>query len=203
MAAKIDSFPVTERLADLIGPDNVRAALFSTYTFTREFFENEVVTDLLLARAASKRPGAIPITLLLSQEHYRGHSRGYEAITYKKTLWHPKFSVLMVGTDSSPRTILILGSGNLTQSGWESNLELFMALEWSGWSLPQAIKDLLTLGAGANESRVEQWMKKQRCWSNPCPHYYIYLEVRFFSECCLFDFNYLVWNRECLYICQN
>jgi hypothetical protein len=132
----IHSASLEDRLADEIGPGRVVAALFSTFTFGREFFERvplSLITD-------EGRRRFLPITVVVDPTQFKGSGAGYEV---KRApggrRWHAKLVAAMIEVDREPRTVVAIGSGNLTRTGWEQNLELFHVDSWSGWRLPSAV----------------------------------------------------------------
>ena len=142
MQPTVPSVALLDRLADAIGSSRVAAALFSTFTFGREFFER---IPLPLITAEGRRRGLLPITLVVDRTQFEGSGWGYEVVRAPAgRRWHAKLVVVMVEEDGHPRTVVGIGSGNLTLSGWERNLELFHVDSWSGWTLPAAVIDWLT-----------------------------------------------------------
>jgi hypothetical protein len=128
---------LADRLADEIGGGRVVAALFSSFTFRREFFER---VALPLVTADGRRRGFLPITVVVDRTQFEGSGWGYEVVRAPGgRRWHAKLIAAMVEDDGQRRTILAIGSGNLTRSGWERNLELFHVDSWSGWRLPEAV----------------------------------------------------------------
>lgn len=141
MAPALERVSVKDRLTALLQGEVVRAALFSTFTFSRNYFERDILEGLLGPNSGGAGLGRFPVTVLMDASQFLGQGRGYDVILSRGRLWHSKAICLMVGTDR-PRTILLVGSGNLTPSGWESNLELFLDQTWAGWTLPKAVEDL-------------------------------------------------------------
>jgi hypothetical protein len=156
----VQSAALLDQLAGTIGPSRVVAALFSTFTFRREFFET---VPLTLITAEGRRRGLLPITVVVDRMQFEGKGWGYEVVRAPAgRRWHAKLVAVMVEEDGHPRTVIGIGSGNLTRSGWERNLELFHVDSWPGWRLPARVIDWLTtpwprtshFAAWARENRV-------------------------------------------------
>jgi hypothetical protein len=134
---------LTEEMLAAVASDRVVAAYFSTYTFGRQFLEEgplQTITD------EGARRGAIPVTVVLDRTRYAGSGIGYEVVRAPRDrLWHAKAVVLMTRRPGGreTRTILLVGSGNLTRAGWERNQEVFSVETWDGWSLPAALRTWL------------------------------------------------------------
>lgn len=137
MTAPVPTGCLADRLADEIGAGRVVAALFSTFTFRREFFER---VPLPLLTAEGRRRGFLPITVVIDRTQFEGSGWGYEVIRAPgDRRWHAKLVATMVEDKEGYRTVMAIGSGNLTRSGWERNLELFHVDSWLGWRLPGAV----------------------------------------------------------------
>ena len=137
---------IREDLLEKIGQDRVRAAWFSTYTFDSGFFERDIL-DGILVPSAQKDRSQFPVTVVLDPDNLNENCFGYDIARCSEPnrLWHAKAICLMVEGNTGQRTICAIGSGNLTPSGWNSNLELFLSLEWDEWRLPAAIERLVTI----------------------------------------------------------
>lgn len=134
MTAATGSACLADRIADEIGGGRVLAALFSTFTFRREFFER---VPLPLVTAEGPRRGFLPITVIVDRTQFEGGGWGYEVVRAPEgRKWHAKLIAVMVEQQGDRRTVVAIGSGNLTRSGWERNLELFHVDAWRGWWLP-------------------------------------------------------------------
>lgn len=137
MKASIPAASLADRLADEVGPGRVVAALFSTFRFSREFFER---VPLPLITAEGRRRGLLPITVVVDRTQFEGCGWGYEVVRAPGgRRWHSKLIAAMIEQESDRRTVIAIGSGNLTRSGWERNLELFHLDSWWGWRLPGAV----------------------------------------------------------------
>ena len=159
MTPSIQTCNLFDQVNLLIADSQVRAAFFSTFTFDRNFFEKEVLVDFLAPKSCGY--GRFPVTVFMDRRHYTGHARGYDVRLFDTRLWHAKTIVLMTGTQRDPRTIFLCGSGNLTRCGWQSNLELFLAVDWPGWSIPSAVATWFrpdTLGKGHHS--FVSWLKR-------------------------------------------
>lgn len=149
---------VADRLTNEIGSGRVVAALFSTFTFRREFFER---VPLPLVTADGRRRGLLPITVLVDRTQFEGGGWGYEVVRAPgDRRWHAKFIAAMVQDNGEPRTVVAIGSGNLTHSGWERNLELFHVDSWSGWRLPDAVIAWLRK-SWLRESAFAKWSREE------------------------------------------
>jgi hypothetical protein len=137
VTASITSKNLADRIADEISDYHVEAALFSTFTFRREFFER---VPLPLVTDEEKRRGLLPITVIVDRTQFEGSGWGYEVVRAPAgRLWHAKITLLLISQQDVRRTVTAIGSGNLTRSGWEQNLELFHIDAWNGWGIPLPI----------------------------------------------------------------
>jgi hypothetical protein len=153
----IQSACLEDRLADAIGPGRVVAALFSTFTFRREFFER---VPLSLITAEGRRRGLLPITVVVDPTQFKGSGWGYEVVRAPGgRRWHAKLIAAMIEEEGNRRTVVAIGSGNLTRSGWEHNLELFHVDSWSGWRLPAAVVAWLRR-PWLQESHFAKWARE-------------------------------------------
>lgn len=156
-AARIEGC-LADRLTDEIGSGCVVAALFSTFTFRREFFER---VPLPLVSADGRRRGKLAITVIVDRTKFEGGGWGYEVVRAPgDRRWHAKFVAAMVEDNGEPRTVVAIGSGNLTRSGWERNLELFHVDSWSGWRLPEAVVAWLRK-SWLRESAFARWSREK------------------------------------------
>jgi hypothetical protein len=98
---------LADRLADEIGAGRVVAALFSTFTFRREFFER---LPLPLVTAEGRRRGLLPITVAVDRTQFEGSGWGYEVVRAPGgRRWHAKLIALMVEEAGNSRTVLAIG----------------------------------------------------------------------------------------------
>lgn len=140
---KLTHFCLIKRLDQEIAGRSVKAALFSSFTFKREFFEEEPLSPI---SSQGRLRGLFPVTAVVNRDQYHGSGWGYEVVRAPRgQLWHAKLVALMLdGNNSSGRcTVLVIGSGNLTRSGWEDDQELFHLTSWTGWRLPVALWEWL------------------------------------------------------------
>lgn len=156
MTFEVASDCLEERLAKEIASRRVVAALFSTFTFSRDYFER---VPLPLVTADGRLLDRIPISVILDPKQYCGHGIGYDPVRGPSArLWHPKFIVVMTESFGENETILAIGSGNLTRNGWEMNQELFHVERFATWSLPQPLMSLLK-EPWVKESRFAAWAR--------------------------------------------
>lgn len=110
---------------DLVSAAPWTRVVFTTYALSLSFFEAAILDALLRGRAR----GALILSDLegvraaLSEEGARRVGRDYEVSPVacnRPGVFHPKISVLSNDAD----THLMVGSGNLTFSGWGGNLEV-------------------------------------------------------------------------------
>lgn len=110
---------------DLVSSAPWARVAFTTYALSLSFFEAVVLEALLRARARGALILSDPegVRAALSEEGARRVGRDYEVVPVSCNLpgvFHPKIGILSTGDD----THLIVGSGNLTFSGWGVNLEV-------------------------------------------------------------------------------
>jgi len=133
-----------ERIWELIGDSNVIAALFYTFNFEPEFFENYVMpilvsrddfTDNKLQNAILWRrfggEGKIPKTAIYFDEKMKRMDQSPEldyktvGVRLKGANFHPKTTFIL--TDDE-RLIIFIGSNNLSAAGWNTNIEIVTEL---------------------------------------------------------------------------
>ena len=127
------------RLTDLIGESKVKAAMFYTFNFEPEFFENYVMPILLpgidftnnkiqnaILWRRYKNEGIVPpITVYYDEKvkniDYAPHL-GYNVVgmRLKGAHFHPKNSFILTNDN---RLIILTGSNNISAAGWNTNLE--------------------------------------------------------------------------------
>src|SRR5690348_12965671 len=143
MANSVDKKSLQEELTSLIASGRVHAAFFSTFTFGRRFFESKILPEITDEGA---RLGKIPISIIVDGNQYHGSGWGYQVIRPPPDrLWHAKLILVMLmdAVTGWPRTVLGLGSANLTRTGWEDNAELFSFRTWNHWCVPKALHQQL------------------------------------------------------------
>jgi hypothetical protein len=156
MSRFVPGASIADRLSDEVGADRVVAALFSTFTFRREFFER---VPLPLFTLDGRKRGLLPVTVIVDRSQFEGNGWGYEAIRAPgDRLWHAKLVAVMTEQLGRRRTVLAIGSGNLTPSGWEHNMELFHLDAWWEWRLPEAVLEWLR-SSWVRTSAFATWAK--------------------------------------------
>jgi hypothetical protein len=162
MTDPIEKKSISQELSRLLVGCRVNAALFSTFTFGRTFFEQDVLNLITDART---RLGRFPITVIVDRKQYRGSGHGYQVIRpHTNRLWHAKL-ILLMATDLETgwtQTILGLGSANLTHSGWEENEELFAFRRWPGWCVPDVLQEELLKLEWLRASDFAAWCRENR-----------------------------------------
>ncbi len=145
----IDKYHILkERLTSKINGRSVKAALFYTFNFDPQFFENYImpilvpgqnftnnnITNNILWRRLYKDNIVPPITVYFDQ-NAKGKDSGpyldYKLVAVNipmvgknKGNFHPKHSfVLVENPDRTLELIILTGSNNISQSGWCENLE--------------------------------------------------------------------------------
>lgn len=167
MTAATRSACLADRIADEIGGGRVVAALFSTFTFRREFFER---VPLPLVTAEGPRRGFLPVTVIVDRTQFEGGGWGYEVVRAPEgRKWHAKLIAVMLEQQGYHRTVVAIGSGNLTRSGWERNLELFHIDAWCGWRLPIPIVAWLRT-PWLRKSAFASWAKDVHLYSKRRHH---------------------------------
>jgi hypothetical protein len=137
-----------ERLREESEGGRVVAAFFSTYTFSREFFEN---VSLPLITEDGERLGRFPVTVVVDRDQFSGQGRGYGVVCPPVArTWHAKLVLLYCREGQNKWTVLGVGSGNLTRAGWERNQELFRVSRHAGWRIPRCVDEWLD----------EPWLKQ-------------------------------------------
>ncbi len=163
----MNSILLMDRLRDALKNHQVKAAVFHTYNFDPEFFENyllpaflpdlpfsdnKIQNSILWRRYHTRLP---PITVycdfygktnMAPQLPYIVNSVDMASYFQEKTpannktgCFHPKHCFLLLD-DSS--LIVMTGSNNMTASGWCSNLEVFSLVHLkNGQNFPRDLKD--------------------------------------------------------------
>ena len=137
---------VTERLLELIAERDVRAALFTTYTFDPDFFELEVVPLLLNQISAyseddrvkrfmvreNLRDAGLPIDVYYDTPMFRKSGNCSPEMEYLchgvnlgNRAFHGKVNMILVQDRATGKESLLLGAGsnNLSRAGWWDNIE--------------------------------------------------------------------------------
>ena len=156
----MNKFILAEKLKEEIGGQSIRAAVFHSFNFDPEFFENyllplflaeipfgdnKIQNTILWRKFQSELP---PITVYCDfhAKSQKGINLNYlvRALDIKKTkfgkpCYHPKHSFIVLN-DSS--LIVLTGSNNLTEAGWCSNLEGVNFFKFkNNVNFPQRLKD--------------------------------------------------------------
>lgn len=171
-----------ELVAREIAERVINAAFFSTYTFNRAFFEEEIQGGLLCSHG--QRRGSFPVTIIVDSSNFEGQGWGYDVCCPPNDrLWHPKVVSLMLKErtkSAEATTVIIIGSGNLTPNGWGKNQELFLTLEWQGWVLPNALEQWICSKRGiASETAFGHWYRDNHSGQVP----------RFIERCLLGNYT--------------
>jgi hypothetical protein len=150
----MEKFTLHNKLKDLIGNRSVQAAVFHTFNFDPEFFENyvmpllvhgvdfgsEAIRNRILWRRLEKDGKIPPITVLCdfyAKDNTKAPGLGYDIHCVKMQVpkgnianFHPKNIFLLL----DDKTLLwVSGSGNITPSGWCENIECFNFREFKDW----------------------------------------------------------------------
>lgn len=126
-------------ILSVIGDNQVEAIFLSTFTFGREFFEKNVLNPLT---EDGSRRGLVPVTIVVDRKQYRGSGNGYQVVRSPKgRIWHAKTIIIMIKDRRCDKrqTVFIMGSANVTRSGWEMNDELMSLQLIDGWRIPNAV----------------------------------------------------------------
>ena len=138
---------ISEHFRSLLGDDTrVVAAVFTTFNFEPDFFEEEIISLLLdrdLAFSSDKQVKSIqvrqalnevqlPIEVFYDRNIFHGQADRSPAMEYlhhgvnqAPHAFHPKLSLVLVEQPPNATLQLLVGSGsaNLTQAGWWENIE--------------------------------------------------------------------------------
>lgn len=137
---------VTERLLEIIAEREIRAALFTTYTFEPDFFELEVVPLLLNQNSAyseddrvkrfmvreNLRETGLPIDVYYDSPVFRKSGSCSPEMEYLchgvnlgNRAFHGKVNMILVQDGDTGKESLLLGAGsnNLSRAGWWDNIE--------------------------------------------------------------------------------
>jgi len=113
-------------LEELSGGELYSSAIFGTYTFDGEFFEEDVLPVLdqldianIVVLTDTKSYAEAEALTEAGQSYYLEHVRCPK-------IHHPKFSLLL-GHDHGR---MFLGSGNLTEDGWQRSGELMTVIDY-------------------------------------------------------------------------
>lgn len=144
---------------------------FTTYALSLSFFEAVILDALLRGRGRGALILSDPegVRAALSEEGARRVGRDYEVAPVACNLpgvFHPKISMFSKGDDAH----LLVGSGNLTFSGWGGNLEVIEHLHPSfaadafddaaGFFDALATSDMVTTSAGTASQEIAEDLRK-------------------------------------------
>jgi len=136
----MENLLIAGKIKDIVGNSRVKAALFYTFNFDPDFFENYVmpllITDnavhfsdnklqnIITWRRCNKNNQIPPITVYCDQKVKNinhGPQLAYDIVSLKlKTHFHTKQSFILT---NDKRLIVLTGSNNLSFSGWCENRE--------------------------------------------------------------------------------
>jgi hypothetical protein len=137
---------ITQKLLELIGDREVRAALFTTYTFEPDFFELEVIPMLLDRKSAysedervkrfmvreNLRDAGLPIDVYYDSPMFRKSGSCSPEMEYLchgvdlgNRAFHGKVNMVLVRDTVTNKESLLFGAGsnNLSRAGWWDNIE--------------------------------------------------------------------------------
>ncbi len=157
------SLVLKEYLKEIIGEAKVKAALFYTFNFDVEFFENYLLplfitnvnfTDNKIANSILWRQYQKELPHITVYCDFHAKSNTAPQLDYvirpidikkskdRKPCFHPKLSLILL---DSGKLIIINGSNNLTDNGWCKNIEAVSAftIENGENSFPREFKDSL------------------------------------------------------------
>lgn len=156
----MQSIILREQLREAIGGHKVQAAVFYTFNFEADFFENYLLpvflpdapfTDNRIQNAIVWRKFAteLPPVTVYCDFHAKGNQApnlGYEVRTIDlpsnengKHCFHPKLALIRT---EGERLVVVVGSQNLTTAGWCQNLESCSVLVFENdVFFPRAFKD--------------------------------------------------------------
>jgi hypothetical protein len=151
---------LSEALERAIGGRKVRVAVFASYQFDPGFFELHIV-PLLFNRGFSHTDGVKLVQLDdavreldhlavyydrtgLKLEETSAHLDYRRFAVHRKTgLFHPKMGLILVDDGDSQSLLVLVGSANLTRSGWWKNVEVAHITELTAEKASPLRQDLL------------------------------------------------------------
>lgn len=142
----MDAAVISDRLKELLDNCEVRAAVFTTYTFDPEFFELEVIPLLLPGNTPfssdsrvkqfqvreALRESKIKLEVFYDLRIFRKEGSTSPAMEYLfqgihrgNDAFHAKLALILVHDNNHGRDCLMVGAGsnNLTRAGWWDNIE--------------------------------------------------------------------------------
>jgi HKD family nuclease len=144
-----------DKVKDFIGNQKVKAAVFLSYNFDTDFFENYLLplfvpkvnfTDNKIQNALLWRryAGELPPVTVVCDFHAKGPiapNLNYDIFTLgtSKQCFHVKHSFILM---QDGRLMIITGSNNLTWSAWCHNIEIFSILAYqTKTEIPQVLSE--------------------------------------------------------------
>lgn len=142
----MESAVISDQVKELINGCQVKAAVFTTYTFEPDFFELEVIPLLLPNNIPyssdsrvkafqvrdALRQASLPLEVfydakLFRKEGQTSPSMEYlcHGVHYGNAAFHPKLNLLLAYSEKHESDCLLVGAGsnNLSQAGWWDNIE--------------------------------------------------------------------------------
>lgn len=162
----MESAVVSDQLKGLLDGSEVRAAVFTTYTFEPEFFELEVIplllpgdtpysTDIRVKEFQVRdalRQASLPLEVFYDLQMFRKEGQVSPAMEYLchgvhagNAAFHPKLILILAYSEEYKSEYLLVGAGsnNLSQAGWWDNIECqHWEQVWSGEVDKQFLKQL-------------------------------------------------------------
>ena len=137
---------ISDRLKELIDGSEVRAGVFTTYTFEADFFELEVIPLLLPGDTPfssdsrvkefqvrdALRQACLPLEVFYDLQMFRREGQISPSMEYLchgvhagNAAFHPKLNLILAYSDEYESEYLLVGAGsnNLSQAGWWDNIE--------------------------------------------------------------------------------
>lgn len=142
----MESAVVSDRLKELIDGAEVRAGVFTTYTFEPDFFELEVIPLLLPGDTPfssdsrvkefqvrdALRQACLPLEVFYDLQMFRREGQTSPSMEYLchgvhagNAAFHPKLNLILAYSEEYESEYLLVGAGsnNLSQAGWWDNIE--------------------------------------------------------------------------------
>lgn len=142
----MESVVISDRLSELLDGSEVRAGVYTTYTFDTHFFELEVIPLLLPGDTPfssdsrvkefqvrdALRQACLPLEVFYDLQMFRREGQASPAMEYLchgvhagHAAFHPKLNLILAYSEAHTSEFLLVGAGsnNLSQSGWWDNIE--------------------------------------------------------------------------------
>ena len=162
----MDNAVISERFLELIAGREVRAALFTTFTFEADFFELEVIPLLLSQDVAystddrvkrfmvreNLREADLPIDVFYDLPMFRNSGECSPEMEYLcngvnlgNRAFHGKVSMILLRDRETEEQSLLLGAGsnNLTRAGWWDNIECQHWEEVKNGAVPRRLINII------------------------------------------------------------